>query len=78
MGVSTGWQMQPKKPWEPEDWKPAWRGEALLLSEDRLIARYFELRSGLGRTFCLDRNSGQILWATAPRPEDGLSLGRVD
>src|SRR5205814_763198 len=53
MGVESDWQARPKKPWQPEDWQPAWRGEPLLLSGNRLLARYFELSSGLGRSFCL-------------------------
>jgi hypothetical protein len=74
MGVDSSWEPRPKKAWQPEDWQPAWSGEPLLLSGDRLMARYFELRSGLGRTFCLDWASGRILWATEPRPEASLAL----
>ncbi|HEY7156952.1 MAG TPA: hypothetical protein VH575_23490 [Gemmataceae bacterium] len=73
MGVDSGWQLRPKKPWRPEDWQPARRGEPLLLSDDRLLVRYFELRSGLGRTFCLDWVGGRILWATEPRPEASVA-----
>jgi hypothetical protein len=78
MGVDSGWQARPKKPWQPEDWQPTWSGEPLLLSADRLLARYFELRSGLGRTFCLDWAAGLILWATEPRPEAGIALAGLD
>ncbi len=74
MGVDSGWQLRTKKPWKPEDWQPAWRGEPLLLSADRLLARYFELRSGLGRTFCLNWTDGRIIWTTEPRPEDSVAL----
>jgi hypothetical protein len=74
MGVDSGWQIRPKRPWQPRDWQPGWRGDPLLLSGDRLLARFFEVRSGLGRTFCLDWASGRILWATEPRPEDSVAL----
>jgi len=74
MSVESGWQPRPKKEWQPEDWQPAWRGEPLLLSGDRLLARYFELRSGLGRTFCLSWSGGSLLWATEPRPEASVAL----
>jgi hypothetical protein len=73
MGVSSGWQPRPMKPWQPRDWQPARRGEPLLLSGDRLLARYFELSSGLGRTFCLDWAAGRALWATEARPEANVA-----
>jgi hypothetical protein len=76
MSVDSGWQPRPKKAWQPEDWQPAWRSEPLLLSGDHLLARYFELRSGLGRTFCLDWVGGRILWATEPRPEASMTYPR--
>ncbi len=74
MGVDSGWQIRPKKPWRPRDWQPVWRGDPLLLSGDHLLARFFEVRSGLGRTFCLDWANGRILWATEPRPETSVAL----
>jgi hypothetical protein len=27
MGVESGWQPRAKKPWQPWDWQPAWRGD---------------------------------------------------
>jgi hypothetical protein len=74
MSVDSGWQPQPKKAWLPEDWQPASRGEPLLLCGDRLLARYVEKRSGLGRSLSLDWSTGRICWATEPRPESSVAL----
>ncbi len=77
MSVETGWKVRRKKPWLPWAWQPAWRGESLLLWNDRLVARYFEYRSGLGRGYCLDWANGSILWVTASRPEASVvSIGQ--
>ncbi len=74
MRADTGWQPQTKRPWQPEDWQPARRGEPLLVSADRVLARYFELRSGLGRSFCLNWADGRTDWVTEPRPEGSVAL----
>jgi hypothetical protein len=73
MGVQTGWAIRPKRAWKPRDWQPSFH-EPLLLAGDRLLTSYFELRSGIGRSFCLDPDSGQVLWATEPRPEASLAV----
>jgi hypothetical protein len=78
MGVDSGWQPRAKRAWQPEDWQPTWSGEPLLLSGDRLLARYFELRSGLGRSFCLDWAGGDVLWTKEPRPEASVALVGLD
>jgi hypothetical protein len=78
MGVDSGWQPRPKRAWRPRDWQPARRGEPLLLAGDRLLSRYFELASGLGRSFCLDWTTGRASWVTGPRPEASVVLVGAD
>jgi hypothetical protein len=73
MSVESGWQPRPKKAWQPEDWQPGYR-EPLLLSGDRLLASYFELRSGIGCSYCLDVRDGRFLWATELRPQNVLAI----
>ncbi|MGW6742009.1 hypothetical protein ACWGDX_15000 [Streptomyces sp. NPDC055025] len=67
MGVDTGREARPLRPWVPEEvdvdhWEP------LLVSADRVAASFTDARGGLGRTFFLDLASGAIVSATAPAP----------
>ncbi|MFG3286299.1 hypothetical protein [Streptomyces sp. NPDC048111] len=67
MGVETGWDVRPLRPWVPEEvdvdhWEP------LLVSGDRVAASFTDARGGLGRTFFLDLASGAIVSATSPAP----------
>jgi hypothetical protein len=73
-GVDSRWEVRPKPAWRPEDWQPNFRLEPLLLAGDRLLASYFEFRSGIGRSWCLDAATGRSLWATEPRPESSLAI----
>jgi hypothetical protein len=63
----TGWLSQSKRPWIPgtfqlHPWEP------LLISGDRILASYQELRSGLGISYFLDITTGQIISSTKPAP----------
>ncbi|MFF2061699.1 hypothetical protein ACFVWZ_07855 [Streptomyces sp. NPDC058200] len=67
MGVDTGWEVRPLRPWVPEEvgvdhWEP------LLVSGDRVAASFTDARGGLGRTFFLDLTDGAIVAATSPAP----------
>ncbi|MFD9062337.1 hypothetical protein ACFVZ3_12530 [Kitasatospora purpeofusca] len=67
MGDRTGWEIRPRKPWVPEKigidhWEP------LLVSADRIAARFADTRGGIGRTFFLDLDSGATVSVTAPAP----------
>ncbi|MEB3963145.1 hypothetical protein OKJ48_23290 [Streptomyces kunmingensis] len=67
MGVETGWEKRPLRPWVPEEvgvdrWDP------LLVSGDRVAAGFTDTRSGIGRTFFLDLDSGEIVSVTSPAP----------
>jgi hypothetical protein len=67
-GVHTEWKIQPKKSWHPREWRPDLHYEPIMLSDERLIVSYVEYSSGLGVTYCLDANSGSLLWTTPPSP----------
>ncbi|UUU37680.1 hypothetical protein [Streptomyces sp. NBC_00162] len=67
MGDRTGWEIQPRKSWVPEEigvdhWEP------LLVSADRIAATFTDTRGGIGRTFFLDLDSGETVSATSPAP----------
>lgn len=65
--AETGWVSHPKRPWTPgtfqlHPWEP------LLISGDRILATYQELRSGLGISYFLDIATGRIVNTTKPAP----------
>ena len=72
--ADTGWQVQSKPAWQPEDWQPTWSGEPLILSGDRLLVRYFELRSGIGRLILprLGQRPSPLDDQTSTRSQRGL------
>lgn len=77
MGVRTGWETKPMRPWRPESWEPVHGqgAEPLLLSGARLLASFFEFpRSGIGCSYGLDAASGELLWATEPAPTGTLAV----
>ncbi|SIN93817.1 hypothetical protein SAMN05444166_1697 [Singulisphaera sp. GP187] len=77
VGGGTGWEMKPKRPWQPETWEPIRYGgsEPLLLSGDRLLASLYEFpRSGIGCSYGLDAASGDLLWVTEPAPTSTLAV----
>ncbi len=66
-GRHTGWESRPRGPWLPEEvGVDAW--EPLLVSGDRVAASFTDTRGGIGRTFFLDLDSGEIISATSPAP----------
>jgi hypothetical protein len=73
MSVESSWQPRQKKPWRPRDWQPSYH-EPLLLSDNRLLASYFEMRSGIGCSYCLDVDNGRLLWTTPLRPSSSLAI----
>ncbi|MFF8846474.1 hypothetical protein ACF08N_27790 [Streptomyces sp. NPDC015127] len=67
MGVDTGWAMRPRRPWVPEE-VDVDHCEPLLVSGDRVAAGFTDTRGGIGRTYFLDLDSGEIVSATSPVP----------
>jgi hypothetical protein len=65
--AETGWLPRSKRPWIPRAFQlHPW--EPLLISGDRILASYQELRSGLGISYFLDIGTGQIVSSTKPAP----------
>ncbi|MEU6867503.1 hypothetical protein ABZ924_30400 [Streptomyces sp. NPDC046876] len=67
MGDRTGWEVRPRQPWVPEEigvdhWEP------LPVAADRIAASFTDTRGGIGRTFFLDLDRGEIVAATSPAP----------
>lgn len=67
MPVETGWEVRPLRPWVPKE-VGVHHCEPLLVSGDRVAAGRTDTRGGIGRTFFLDLDGGEIVSATAPVP----------
>lgn len=65
--AETGWLSRPKKPWIPGDFR-LHRWEPLLISGNRILASYWEIKSGLAISYFLDTANGQIVNSTKPAP----------
>lgn len=66
-GHRAGGRAGPVKPWRPRELGPEYRA-GLLVSADRVLATYVDLTVGIGVGFCLDRGTGEVVWATPPHP----------
>ncbi|MEV6973758.1 hypothetical protein [Kitasatospora sp. NPDC093806] len=67
LGVETGWETRPKRPWVPESVDVA-HWEPLLVSGDRVAAGFQDPRGGIGVTFLLDLATGAVVSSTMPLP----------
>ncbi len=67
-GVSTGWKSEVMPPWRPRSWKAdSYVRNPLLVCEDRILATFIEISSGLGISYLLDLVTGALLWQTEPQ-----------
>jgi hypothetical protein len=73
MGVRTGWKMQPMRPWLPKSWQPDYH-EPLLLAGSRLLVSFVDFSSGIGFSYGLDAQSGDLLWTTRPGPTGSKAI----
>jgi hypothetical protein len=73
MRAQTGFRQERKPDWRPQQWEPT-DSEPLLVSDSYVLASYFEMGSGLGRSYCLDRTEGRLLWTTAPAPSGDKAI----
>jgi hypothetical protein len=61
----TGWVSRPKRPWIPRSFQfSLW--EPLLISGDRIMASYQDVKSGLGISYFLDARKGVVINSTTP------------
>jgi hypothetical protein len=63
----TGWRSQPKPPWIPDTFR-LHHWEPLLVSGDRILASYREGKTGLGISYFIDAEAGEIIKSTKPAP----------
>ncbi len=65
--ADNNWEPRPKEPWVPRDIETAY-WDPILVSRDRIAATFVEDRSGIGVTFFIATDTGDILSRTAPGP----------
>lgn len=65
--ADTGWRSRPKPPWRPNTFQ-LHHWEPLLFSGDRILASYREGKTGLGISYFLDAETGEIVKSTKPAP----------
>jgi len=67
-GVSTGWKSEVMPPWRPQSWKAdSYVRNPLLVGENRILASFIEIRTGLGISYLLDLATANLLWETEPQ-----------
>ena len=65
--ADNNWEPRPKEPWVPRDIETAY-WDPILVSRDRIAATFVEDRSGIGVTFFIATDTGDISSRTAPGP----------
>jgi hypothetical protein len=65
--AETRWQSQPKPPWVPGTFR-LHHWEPLLVSGDRILVSYREDKSGLGISYFLATDTGEVISSTRPAP----------
>jgi hypothetical protein len=65
--ADTGWRSQRKLPWIPKTFQ-LHHWEPLLVSGDRILASYREGKTGLGISYFVDAETGEIIKSTKPAP----------
>jgi hypothetical protein len=61
----NGWVSRPRRPWIPRNFQfSLW--EPLLISGDRIMASYQDVKSGLGISYFLDARKGVVISSTKP------------
>ena len=65
--ADTGWRSQPKPAWVPNNFQ-LHHWEPLLVSGDRILASYREGKTGLGISYFVNAESGELIKSTAPAP----------
>jgi hypothetical protein len=72
-GAHTGSEIRPVRPWLPTHVRLSF-SEPLLASGDRILASYWDMLSGLGVSYFLDADSGQVVASTRPAPVGCLAV----
>jgi hypothetical protein len=78
MRADNDWKAKRKRDWSPENWL-CLSGNEIIVSNNTILVNYFEMpRSGLGKSYILDRNSGELKWSSEPAPFESISCYDVD
>lgn len=77
--ADNNWKIEQKKSWSAENWL-CLLGDEIIVSKNTVLVNYHEMpRSGIGKTYLLDLNSGKIKWDSKPAPFESVSsIGDVD
>lgn len=71
--ADNNWKIEPKKAWPAENWL-CLLGNEIIVSKNTILVNYHEMpRSGIGKTYLLDLNSGKIKWDSKPAPFESVS-----
>lgn len=75
MSAKNAWRAEVMPGWEPENWIVS---DSIVITKNHILVFYFEMpRSGIGITYCLGLETGEIKWETAPAPHGSISyLGK--
>jgi hypothetical protein len=73
MRAETGFRQEQKPGWRPRRWESAY-SEPLIVSGSCILASFRDDRTGIGRSYCLDRANGKLLWATVPAPSSSKAI----
>ncbi|MEM6378205.1 MAG: hypothetical protein AAF705_08325, partial [Bacteroidota bacterium] len=70
--ADNNWKIEPKKAWPAENWL-CLRGNEVIISKSTILVNYHEMpRSGIGKSYLLDLNSGRIKWDSKPAPFESV------
>lgn len=71
--ADNNWKIEQKKAWSAENWL-CLLGNEIIVSKNTILVNYHEMpRSGIGKTYLLDLNSGRIKWDSKPAPFESVS-----
>jgi len=72
MSAKDDWKAKEMPPWNPKSWNCLINNE-IIISEENVLVNYFEFPgSGIGMSFCLSIETGDIVWTTKPAPFESI------
>lgn len=72
LSIENGWIPTEKPSWSPENFSAKLNGPVLLSPPFTMIT-YEDQRSGIGIRYVLDLNTGDLIWISAPGPQEEAS-----
>lgn len=72
LSAKDNWKAKEMLPWNPKSWNCLTNNE-IIVSGENILVNYFEFPgSGIGVSFCLNIETGIILWTTKPAPFESI------